>query len=220
VPVKQRQLSHGDRIRIGDTQFLFLLHDGDVSSHTSNVQLEDGSWSAARLSKCALMTRCSRWPRSERADESQHHDQCDSRTEELQQRLLELLFEVVPAERGAILLTAISMLRTLARCSGWTRRQPGYHHQGKQNDRASRNLERRSDAEKRADRRRSSGRSGQFGSGAHERLDVRALKMIDRTLGVIYLETGAAHIRFESNHLQLTTAIAGISAWRSRTFGI
>src|SRR6266436_3046170 len=41
VPVKQRQLQHGDRIRIGDTQFLFLLHEGDVSSRSSHVEFDD-----------------------------------------------------------------------------------------------------------------------------------------------------------------------------------
>src|SRR5882762_6226087 len=41
VPVKQRALLHGDRIRIGDTQFLFLLHDGDVPSKSNQVELED-----------------------------------------------------------------------------------------------------------------------------------------------------------------------------------
>ena len=30
VPVKRRALHHGDRVRIGDSQFLFLMHDGDV----------------------------------------------------------------------------------------------------------------------------------------------------------------------------------------------
>src|SRR6266566_5061794 len=41
VPIRQRALLHGDRIRIGDTQFLFLLHEGDVPSKSSGVQLEE-----------------------------------------------------------------------------------------------------------------------------------------------------------------------------------
>src|SRR5207247_3215720 len=41
VPVKRRALQHGDRLRIGDSQFLFLLHDGDVSSRSSEVQFDD-----------------------------------------------------------------------------------------------------------------------------------------------------------------------------------
>src|ERR1051326_2520613 len=30
VPVKTRRLEHGDRVRIGDSQFLFLTHEGDA----------------------------------------------------------------------------------------------------------------------------------------------------------------------------------------------
>src|SRR5215217_6477857 len=32
VPVKSRLLEHGDRVRIGDSQFVFLTHEGDASS--------------------------------------------------------------------------------------------------------------------------------------------------------------------------------------------
>src|SRR6266480_7324599 len=28
VPVKRHPLQHGDRVRLGDSQFLFLMHDG------------------------------------------------------------------------------------------------------------------------------------------------------------------------------------------------
>ena len=41
VPVKQRTLQHGDRVRIGDSQFLFLTHDGEVKSLSSEVQFHD-----------------------------------------------------------------------------------------------------------------------------------------------------------------------------------
>ena len=32
VPVKRRALQHGDRVRIGDSQFIFLTHDADMNS--------------------------------------------------------------------------------------------------------------------------------------------------------------------------------------------
>src|SRR5882672_11394823 len=41
VPVKTRKLEHGDRVRIGESQFLFLLHDGNVNSQSSQVQMDD-----------------------------------------------------------------------------------------------------------------------------------------------------------------------------------
>ena len=39
VPIKRRTLQHGDRVRIGDSQFLFLLHESDTAAlSTSNPQ--------------------------------------------------------------------------------------------------------------------------------------------------------------------------------------
>ncbi len=32
VPVKNRQLEHGDRVRIGNAHFVFLTHDGEPAS--------------------------------------------------------------------------------------------------------------------------------------------------------------------------------------------
>src|SRR5256885_10091755 len=41
VPVKSRLLEHGDRVRIGDSQFLFLTHEGDATSKSSEVKLDE-----------------------------------------------------------------------------------------------------------------------------------------------------------------------------------
>src|ERR1044072_2560099 len=41
VPVRTRQLEHGDRVRIGDSQFLFLTHDDDAMSKSSDVKLDE-----------------------------------------------------------------------------------------------------------------------------------------------------------------------------------
>src|SRR6185436_15964606 len=41
VPVKNRLLEHGDRVRIGDSQFLFLTHEGEATSKSSDVRLDD-----------------------------------------------------------------------------------------------------------------------------------------------------------------------------------
>src|SRR5512144_712282 len=42
VPVKTRKLEHGDRVRIGESQFLFLVQEGNVSSKSSKVKLDEG----------------------------------------------------------------------------------------------------------------------------------------------------------------------------------
>src|SRR3982751_5328999 len=35
VPIRNRTLEHGDRVRIGDSQFLFLTHEGQTVSKSS-----------------------------------------------------------------------------------------------------------------------------------------------------------------------------------------
>src|ERR1051325_2411334 len=41
VPVRTRLLEHGDRVRIGDSQFLFLMDAGDATSQSSFVKIDD-----------------------------------------------------------------------------------------------------------------------------------------------------------------------------------
>ena len=105
VPVKRRTLQHGDRVRIGDSQFLFLMHDGEVVSRSSEVHLDDanvvsGSTLQVRFNDALyLMAR----DLSALMKVSTTINAIRG-VEELQKTLLELLFEVVPAERGAIFL--------------------------------------------------------------------------------------------------------------------
>ena len=106
VPVKRRALQHGDRVRIGDSQFLFLMHDDDVSSTSAEVNFDDrqmtgGSTVQVRFNDALyLMAR----DLSALMKVSTTINAIRG-VEELQKTLLELLFEVVPAQRGAILLS-------------------------------------------------------------------------------------------------------------------
>src|SRR5882672_7089756 len=111
VPVKTRALEHGDRVRIGESQFLFLLHDGDLSSKSSRVQMDNrevlsGSTVQIRFDDALyLMAR----GLSALMKVSTTINAIRG-LEELQLRLLELLFEVVPAQHGAILLATEGVL--------------------------------------------------------------------------------------------------------------
>ncbi|HEY0385386.1 MAG TPA: FHA domain-containing protein, partial [Pyrinomonadaceae bacterium] len=42
VPVKERALEHGDRVRIGDYLFVFLLHEGESMPLANRVLLDEG----------------------------------------------------------------------------------------------------------------------------------------------------------------------------------
>src|SRR5207244_3340037 len=107
VPVKQRALQHGDRIRIGDTQFLFLVHEGDVSSKSSEVQFDDRKFVSGSTIQIKFDDALYLMARDLSALMKVSTTINAIRgIEDLQKRLLELLFEVVPAERGAILLSS------------------------------------------------------------------------------------------------------------------
>jgi FOG: FHA domain len=41
VPVKRRELQHGDRVKIGESQFFFLFEDSDEPARTSEIRFDD-----------------------------------------------------------------------------------------------------------------------------------------------------------------------------------
>jgi Nif-specific regulatory protein len=217
VPVKRRKLAHGDRVRIGDSQFIFLRHEGDVNSKSSEVRFDDGQI----ISGSTLQVRFNDALYLMARDLSALMKVSTTinairGVEELQKTLLELLFEVVPAERGAILLIdpspqgdekefgsvfgldrrrgqdeSISVSRTVTK---WV-----LHHGeslliSNQND--AKGFE-----------------------GSDSLLEQRPgsvlcvpLVMLGRTLGVIYLDTKEPDTLFDKDHLQLVSAISAITA--------
>src|SRR5205814_6454327 len=40
VPVRRRELQHGDRVRIGDSQFFFLYEDNEEPSRTGEIRFD------------------------------------------------------------------------------------------------------------------------------------------------------------------------------------
>lgn len=214
VPIRQRELHHGDRIRIGDTQFLFLLHDGDVASHPSQVELDDrppasGDTIQIRFDDAMfLMAR----DLSALMKVSTTINAIRGLAE-LQQRLLELLFEVVPAERGAILLTDEAESEDFGTMFGLDREgnldasiKVSKTIVGQVINEGVAILTSENAASEVPD-------APQSLLSAHTNaLLCVPLKMIERCLGVIYLDTSAIHTRFDKNHLQLVNAIAGIAA--------
>lgn len=213
VPVKERLLRHGDRIKIGDSLFLFHLHDTEIpttsrtvrfdermslSRDTVRVRVDDAIQLMAR-DLCALM-KISATINSLRT------------TDELEQQLLELIFEVVPARRGAILLVeeggeefssvfgldrvkgpdaSISVSRTIAqqvRSEGVSILSNGVQE---------------------------SEAFGEVQSVISSQIQsVLAVPLIlfDEVVGIIYLDTTDPGARFDEDHLQLVSAIANIAS--------
>ena len=116
VQVAEHSLTHGDQLALGDIRFIFLTHEDAV---TTAIRLQDDdlvSRSTIRLEReQAFYLR----PESALSESSLDSRAINERnallkisttinsiqnSNELQQRLLELMFEAVPADRGAILL--------------------------------------------------------------------------------------------------------------------
>jgi Nif-specific regulatory protein len=215
VPVKERYLEHGDRVRIGDHTFSFLLREGDVPSNSSTVLLDEGkivtgantlqvriadAFHLMARDLSALM-KISTTINSVRGLEA------------LQRQLLELIFEVVPADSGAILLIEDGQLAEFSSIFGLDR-QSGPNR----TVRVSRTI---------TDRVLGEGISI-LSNDVQESVDFNAadslitsriqallcvpLMLFEKPLGVIYLYTTNPQTRFDKDQLQLVTAIAGLAA--------
>src|SRR5215216_2837476 len=212
VPIKSRLLEHGDRVRIGDSQFLFLTHDSDVMSKSSDVKLDEaqvvsGSTVQFRFDHAlylmardlSALMKVSTTINSIRG------------LDDLLERLLELLFEVIPAERGAILLTSEGTFETslvfgLDRAHGKNQAVNVSRTIVKQVLRDGVALLANDGAAK-----STLATDSLALTRAHSVMCVPLL-IFDRKLGVLYLDTTSPRDQFNRDHLQLVAAIAGISA--------
>jgi two-component system, NtrC family, response regulator HydG len=106
VPVKERFLEHGDRVRIGDYTFSFLRRDGDIPSCSSTVLLDESKIITGANTLQLRITDAFHLMARDLSALMKISTTINSvrGLEALQRQLLELIFEVVPADCGAILL--------------------------------------------------------------------------------------------------------------------
>ncbi|HTS36491.1 MAG TPA: sigma 54-interacting transcriptional regulator [Candidatus Solibacter sp.] len=224
--VQEQWLRHGDEIAVGDSVFRFLLEDEDSVLPPSRVEFEEGNPTAETrviYPKEVLYLQPDRLlhelPASSQVTRNLSallkisgvvHAIRD--LEELQARLLDLIFEVVPASRGAILLAEsagleFNSLYARSRKSG----EP-------QLVRVSRTIARQVMKENVAilgvDIPASATLRDIESLAASE---VRSLMCVPltvfkRMIGCIYVDSTSASSRFQEDHVQLLAAAAAISA--------
>src|SRR5271169_3822364 len=226
LAVKEQWLRHGDEIATGDSVFLFLLEDEDQALPASRVEFDDSRPTAETkvihpkevmyLQPDRLLREL---PASSQVARNLNALLKISRVvhairglEELQAQLLDLIFEVVPAGRGAILLA--EGLGEEFNCLYARTRQAGQA----QLVRVSRTIARQVITENVAilgvDVAASDTLREVESLAASE---VRSLLCVpltvfQRSIGCIYLDSTNATNRFHEDHLQLMAAVAGISA--------
>jgi two-component system response regulator HydG len=215
MPVKRCELHHGDRVQIGESQFFFLIEDTEDPSQTSEIRFDEapllGS-PAVRMTYSDAVFVMARDLSALLKISTTINAIRD--LDKLEKALLDLLFEVVPARRGAILLTSnhadtedeFSSVITLDRVEGIG-----------QTVNVSRTIVRRvlndgaailiNEADDNADLKTES----LIAARSRSVLCV-PLIMHDRKLGVIYLDSDEPQARFDENHLQMATAVAAIAS--------
>ena len=224
--VKQHYLRHGDEITVGDSAFLFLVEADDRPAPASRVEFDESSPTAETKvihPKEVVYLHPDRLLRELPATSQIARNLSAllkiSRVvhairglEELQAQLLDLIFEVVPAGRGAILLSEeagleFSSLYARTRHAG----QP-------QLVRVSRTIARQVMRENIAilgvDVMASGALRDVESLAASEvrSLVCVPLTVFNRVIGCIYVDSTHSVNRFTEDHLQLMAAVAGISA--------
>jgi transcriptional regulator with GAF, ATPase, and Fis domain len=229
VPVKERILAHSDRIIIGDSHFLVLLGEAGGTLQFNVVQLDEErapSIETVRLRREDILYL----QPDKMLDELPQHERLardlnallkistavsSIRTlESLASELFGLIFAVVPAKSGAILLVDESRdSETFQTEFGWDRQEGGDRPV-----RVSQTIVRRVMREGISILSNDAQTNANFTSTESiAALQIRSLLAVpiavhDRRLGVLYLSTSDPLSIFDEDHLQLMTAIAGIAA--------
>lgn len=214
MPVKRCELNHGDRVQIGESQFFFLIDDTEDKSQTSEIRFDEapllGSPAVRMTYSDAVFVMARDLSALLKISTTIN---AIRELDKLQQALLDLLFEVVPARRGAILLTSnyqtdsgdeFSSVIVHDRLAGTSVN-------------VSRTIVRRvlsdgaailiNESDGNADLKTESLIAAQSRS-----VLCVPLLMHERKLGVIYLDSDEPQARFDENHLQMVTAVAAIAA--------
>jgi Nif-specific regulatory protein len=216
VPVKRRSLQHGDRVRIGDSLFLFLLYESDVPPESSEVQFNDRGLTSdstvqfgfndavyVMARDLATLMKVSTTINAIRG------------LVELQKTLLELMFEVVPANRAAILLAESSEKQEEEEFSSVFAldRIKGPDTTIEVSRTVARQVLRDGTALLISDRYNKATPEQQvmLDSPTSSLLCV-PLTITGRSSGVLYLDTNEPDVHFDSDHLQLVSAVAAIAA--------
>jgi Nif-specific regulatory protein len=225
VAVKEARLRHGDQIAVGDSIFVLLLREDVEESTAGRVEYEDSLTQATAQFRPqdVLYLQPDRilkeFPASSRVARNLNVLLKISRVvhsirdlEQLQEQILSLIFEVVPAERGAILLDGKGdepFASVFARHRVANSALPV---------RISRTITRQVMQEGLAI-------LGADVPGSNDLADVESLvssqirsllcvplTMFQKVTGCIYLDTCNATSRFDEDHLHLVAAIAGTCA--------
>jgi transcriptional regulator with GAF, ATPase, and Fis domain len=209
IPIRRRNIDHGDTIRIGSSELVFLTHEGEVFPNTElrlSDPSSDSTLTTLRMEKPvafptfgAEVGRMARDLAALFRISSVINSIRDS--ELLQRELLRLIFEVVPANDGAVVLQTDLDEETNSICT-WSREPDA-----PQKIEIQRELVHRAIWE----------RAAVFTSTAansSETQNVLCLPLVavERTIGVIYLTSLHPAPPFREDHIHFLDSVSRIAA--------
>ena len=224
IPVKEQSLAHADQVRVGKIELLFLIEEGEDVTSGHLIRWDDFNpltESAKQLRPEVLLRKTEASliasPEHERIARDLgvvlriarqinrvHH------TQELVKEILDAIFEIVPADRGAVVLGRGA--KDFSSVYGKHRDQSSFpvhvsrtvvEHVMTERVAVLTNDIKTSETLKSAD----SLVAAQITS-----LMCMPLIVMDRLLGAIYLDTSDPIVLFDEAHLQLLAGIAGMAA--------
>lgn len=217
IPVRERDLQPGDRITIGASEFLVqgkdspeppLLEEGSLAAESTVLRPADASLYLRVMGEPPEGARATRDLQALlRIGQALHSLRG---TEPLARRLLELLLDVVPAERAAVLLLDRAGEPTASFALDRTSSQRSFP--------LSRTLVERVVSERTAllsnDVLQMNGleESESLRADRIQSLLAAPLTGRDGVAGLLYLDTRQRAARFDETHLELVTAIAGVAS--------
>ena len=223
IPVQEHELQPGDQISVGRSLFVFLLDETDVPERGHSIELDNTLTSKDMTVRVSLSAAAKETNGAAAGGSQISRVNRDLNallkiatgiggirdSESLQWQLLGFLFDIVPAQRGAVLF--FDKKGEVSSTAAWDRERGPEHPvpvskailQQVFQERAGMIVDRTAD-------------SAFGGSGAAEP-EVRSLLCVPlvlsgQALGAIYLDTGKPAEQFDEHHLEVMNAVAGIAA--------
>jgi Nif-specific regulatory protein len=212
IPVGERTLQHGDQIEIGNSLFVFTAHEDDwkqaedfpaldafVGKSTISLPIKDPLEIAPDSRDLTLLLRIS------------HSLNSVQNLKELGEKLLELMFDSIPAQRVAIFLYSESASEFNHVCSRWRKSQTEQVNVSRSlllhvvenkaaflaNDILQNEQVKKTDS--------------LLAASPHSVICAPFI-LFDQVFGLLYLDTFDPQYKFNEHHLQLAGAISGLAA--------
>ena len=222
IPIKRRELAPGDEVAIGNSAFLFRTEETHAGV-SSAVQLDEGGGAGARVQqlryeelKILQPESLAALPASERMARNLSVLLRISTgigalrdAELLTWTLLGMVFDVIPAERGAILLMEENGQEIRSHVA-WDRVMGPDHPVHVSQAILRRVIEEQLSILENAGKDKTSGPDAE--PETVQSVLCAPLVAGERTLGILYLDTRNPETRFSTDDLELLSAIAGLAA--------